>query len=80
MQKEVVIYSTPSCHFCHAAKDFFAANNIAYTGFDVASDPAKRQEMVEMTGQLGVPVIRIGDDVIVGFDQRKVAELLGVTA
>jgi len=80
MQKEVVIYSTPSCHFCHAAKDYFAANNIAFTDNDVSSDQSKRQEMVEMTGQLGVPVIRIGDDVVVGFDQHKVAELLGVPA
>lgn len=80
MQKEVVIYSTPSCHFCHAAKEYFAANNVAFTNHDVASDPSKRQEMVEMTGQLGVPVIRIGDDVVVGFDQHKIAELLGVPA
>ena len=78
MQKEVIIYSTPSCHFCHAAKDYFTENNIAFTNFDVSTDAEKRQEMVEMTGQLGVPVIRIEDDVIVGFDKSKVAELLGI--
>lgn len=78
MQKTVTIYSTPVCHFCHAAKDFFADNNIAYTEFDVAADQVKRQEMIEMTGQMGVPVIRIEDDVIVGFDEDKVKELLGV--
>ena len=76
--KNVTIYSTPSCHYCHMAKDFFAANNIAFTDFNVAVDGDKRQEMVEMTGQLGVPVIRIEDDVIVGFDQGKVKELLGI--
>ena len=80
MPKEVFIYSTQSCHFCHAAKDFFTAHNIAFTNFDVGADSEKRQEMLEMTGQLGVPVIRIGDDVIVGFDQHKVSELLGVAA
>lgn len=80
MQKEVVIYSTPSCHFCHAAKDFFNEKGVAYTEYNVAADQAKRQEMVEMTGQLGVPVIRIGDDVIVGYAQEKIAELLGVPA
>ncbi len=79
MQKTVTIYSTPVCHFCHAAKDFFAENNIAFTEFDVASDQAKRQEMIEMTGQMGVPVIRIEDDVIVGFDEEKVKELLSVS-
>jgi len=80
MQKEVTIYSTPSCHFCHAAKDYFAENHIAYTEHNVAADHDKRAEMVEMTGQMGVPVIRIEDDVVVGFDQRKIAELLGVAA
>lgn len=78
MDKTVTIYSTPSCHFCHAAKEFFTANNVAYTDLDVASDAGKRQEMIEMTGQMGVPVIRIGDDVVVGFDEGKVKELLGV--
>ena len=78
MQKEVTIYSTPSCHFCHAAKDFFTENNITFTDIDVAANADKRVEMVEMTGQLGVPVIRIEDDVIVGFDQGKVKELLGI--
>lgn len=78
MQKEVTIYSTPSCHFCHAAKDFFTEHNIQFTDINVAADIAKRQEMVEMTGQLGVPVIRIADDVVVGFNQGKIAELLGI--
>ncbi len=76
MDKNVIIYSTPVCHFCHMAKEYFKANDVAYTEFDVASDPQKRMEMVEMTGQMGVPVIRIGDDVVVGFDEEKVAELL----
>lgn len=78
MGKTVTIYSTPSCHYCHMAKDFFAANNVTFTDINVAVDNEKRQEMVEMTGQLGVPVIRIDDDVIVGFDQGKVKELLGI--
>lgn len=78
MDKKVSIYTTPTCHFCHAAKDFFGANNVAFDEFDVARDVEKRKEMVEMTGQLGVPVIRIGDDVIVGFNEPKIRELLGV--
>lgn len=76
MEKTVTIYSTPSCHFCQAAKEFFTEKNIAYTEHDVASDLEKRQEMIEITGQMGVPVIRIGDDVVVGFDEAKVEELL----
>jgi glutaredoxin 3 len=76
--KTVTIYSTPVCHFCQAAKEFFKENNVEFTNFDVAEDQAKRQEMIEMTGQMGVPVIRIGDDVVVGFDEAKVKELLGL--
>jgi glutaredoxin 3 len=78
-QKTVQIYSTPSCHFCHAAKEFFTAKGVPFTDYNVAQDLEKRQEMVDMTGQMGVPVIQIGDDVVVGFDQRKVAELLGIS-
>jgi len=76
--KSVTIYSTPSCHFCHLAKDFFTENNVEYTEFDVASDLDKRKEMMDMTGQMGVPVIKIEEDIIIGFDEDKVKELLGV--
>ncbi len=76
MDTVVTIYSTPVCHFCHAAKEFFKENNVAYTEYDVASDAAKRTEMIDMTGQMGVPVIQIGDDVIIGFDEPKIKELL----
>lgn len=76
MEKQVTIYSTPVCHFCHMAKEYFANNNVDYTEHDVASDQEKRQEMIELTGQMGVPVIQIGDDVVIGFDETKIAELL----
>ncbi len=74
--KTVTIYSTPVCHFCHMAKDYFTEHGVAYTEHDVASDLDKRKEMIDITGQMGVPVIQIGDDVIVGFDEEKIAELL----
>jgi glutaredoxin 3 len=76
MDTSVTIYSTPVCHFCHAAKDFFQANNVAFTDHDVAADAEKRQEMIDLTGQMGVPVIKIGDDIIIGFDEPKLRELL----
>ncbi len=76
--KNVTIYSTPSCHFCQMAKEFFKENNVAYTEHDVASDMEKRKEMVEKSGQLGVPVILIENDLIVGFDKQKISSLLGV--
>lgn len=76
--KQVTIYSTPTCHFCHMAKDYFKENNIAYTEHNVAADLEKRKEMMEKSGQLGVPVIIIGDELTVGFNKPKVAEMLGL--
>ena len=76
--KNITIYSTSTCHFCQMAKEFFKSHNIAYTEYNVGNDAEKRNEMVELTGQLGVPVIRIGDEVLVGFQEGKVAEMLGI--
>ena len=73
---EVTIYSTPTCHFCQTAKEFFKENSVEYTEHDVAADDGKSQEMIDMTGQMGVPVIKVGDDVIIGFDEEKLKELL----
>ena len=79
MNKKVEIYSTPTCHFCHMAKEFFKEHNIAFTDYNVAADTAKRQEMMDKSGQLGVPVIVIDDkDLVIGFDQRQIESLLGV--
>jgi len=78
VKPEVTIYSTPSCHFCHMAKEFFKANNIAYTEHDVAGDAEQRKIMIEKSGQMGVPVIIIGDELIIGFDKPKITKLLGL--
>lgn len=76
--KKVTIYSTNTCHFCNLAKEFFAKNNVEYTEHNVGSDQEKRQEMFELTHQMGVPVIRIDNTVVIGFQEAKVAELLGI--
>ncbi len=76
--KEITIYSTPVCHYCNLAKEFFKANNIAYTEYNVAADADKRAEMIDLTGQLGVPVIRVGDDVMVGFQESHMRQVLGM--
>ena len=77
-QKTVTIYSTPTCHFCHAAKDFFTEHGVNFTDHNVASDLEKRKEMIQKSGQMGVPVIYIGDDLVVGFDEAKLRELLAL--
>jgi glutaredoxin-like YruB-family protein len=74
--KDVTIYSTPNCHFCHMAKDYFKENDVKFTEYNVAEDAEKRTEMVERTGQMGVPVIEIGDEIVVGFNEAKIKELL----
>lgn len=76
--KEVTIYSTPTCHFCHMAKDYFDEKGVKYKDYNVMEDLEKRQEMVEKTGQMGVPVIVIGDEIIIGFDQPRINSLLGL--
>ncbi|HEY9584879.1 MAG TPA: glutaredoxin family protein [Candidatus Paceibacterota bacterium] len=76
--KKVTIYSTPTCVYCEMAKDFFTENGIKYENFDVAADVVKRKEMMEKSGQLGVPVITVDDDLLVGFDEDRLKELLGV--
>jgi glutaredoxin len=60
------------------AKDFFKEKNVAYTEINVAGNPDKINEMVEKSGQRGVPVIIIGDEVTVGFDKPKISKLLGL--
>ncbi|MDP2604187.1 MAG: glutaredoxin family protein [Deltaproteobacteria bacterium] len=78
--KTVTIYSTPTCHFCQMSKEFFKEKGITYTEYDVAHDLEKRQEMIQKSGQMGVPVIFVGDEMIVGFDQERLASTLGIAA
>lgn len=79
---DVTIYSTPTCGYCTLAKDFLQEKGIAYTDIDVSVDQKKAQEMVEKTGQMGVPVIVVNKDgqeeILVGFDQVQLTNLLGL--
>ena len=62
--------------YCRAAKEFFKKNNVAYTDYDVSTDAQRRQEMIDKSGQMGVPVIFVGDEMVVGFDEGKLFELV----
>jgi glutaredoxin 3 len=76
--KKVIVYSTPTCHFCHLAKDFFTAKGVAFEDRDVMTDLVARQEMVTKSGQMGVPVIDIEGKIIVGFDEGTIVGALGL--
>jgi len=75
-EKNVKVYSTPTCPWCRKAKEYLTEKGVQFTDFNVAEDRGKLQEMVELTGQRGVPVIMIDDHMIVGFDQNNIDEHL----
>ena len=74
--KKVIIYSTPTCPYCVMAKDFFKENNIEFTDLNVAEDEKAREEMIKKTKQMGVPVIDIDGEIIIGFDKEAVEKSL----
>ena len=74
--KKVVIYSTPTCPWCHRAKEYLSQKGIPYVDYDVAQDRDKAKEMVEKSKQMGVPVITVDGEVIVGFNQTLLDKLL----
>jgi glutaredoxin 3 len=77
--KKVEIYTTSSCHFCHLAKEFFTANGVPFTDYNVGTDTVKRAEMIDKSGQMGVPVIVIDDkDLVIGFDRNSLSKLLDI--
>lgn len=74
----VKIYTTPSCVFCKMTKEYFGANNVKYEEFNVATDAKARDEMIQKSGQFGVPVTDIDGQIIIGFDRPRLTELLGL--
>ncbi len=76
--KKVTIYSTPVCTYCNMAKEFFKQHNVEYTEHDVATDLNARKEMIDKSEQMGVPVIDIEGEIIVGFDKEHLTQILGL--
>jgi glutaredoxin-like YruB-family protein len=74
--RKVVIYSTPRCHNCHEIKEYLQGRNVPFEEIDLSSDEAARNLIIEQTGHLGAPVVRIGDEFIFGFDKKKMESLL----
>ncbi|MFA5142657.1 MAG: glutaredoxin domain-containing protein [Candidatus Omnitrophota bacterium] len=78
MAKTVTVYSTPTCPFCIRAKQFLKDNNIQFKDIDVSENHEKAQEMIAKTGQMGVPVLDIDGDIVVGFDKERIKTALGI--
>lgn len=76
MSHNIIVYSTPSCPYCHMAKEFLSSKNISFVDKNVAIDDVAADEMINKSGQMGVPVIDIDGKVIIGFDRGAIEELL----
>lgn len=72
----ITIYSTPTCVYCHNLKEYFSQKNINYKEIDVSQDEKALEEMVSISGQMGVPVVDIDGNVVIGFDKQRIDELL----
>ena len=78
MDKKVKIYSTATCPYCIRAKQFLKENNIVFEDVNVSGNKAAAEEMIRKTGQMGVPVLDIEGEIIVGFDREKIKQALGI--
>jgi len=76
---DVKIYTTSTCPYCEMAKDFLKENKIQYTEIDVGRDREKADEMIKKSRQMGVPVIEINGEIVIGFDKKRISELLGIS-
>ena len=77
-QPKVRVFSTPSCPYCVTLKEFLKGNNIVFDDIDVSQDKEALDEMIEKSGQMGVPVVDIGGEIIIGFDKEKINQLLNI--
>lgn len=78
MKREVTIFTTPTCPYCHMAKDYMKSKNIAFTDVDVSKDQKMAREMINKSGEMGVPQLWINDEVIIGFNKPAIDMALGL--
>lgn len=79
MAENITVYTTPTCTYCKMTKEFLDEHGIEYKAIDVTQDEEARNAMIEKSGQMGVPVIDIDGEILVGFNKEKLSELLGVS-
>ncbi len=75
---KIRVFSTPACPYCVTLKEFLKENNIEFEDINVAEDAQAREEMINKTNQMGVPVIDIDGEIVIGFDKEKISNLLGI--
>ena len=75
---KVILYSTPTCLYCMTIKEFFKEREIAFETIDVSKDDEAREKMINGSGQMGVPVVEIDGDMIIGFNKAKISKLLNI--
>ncbi|HLC65466.1 MAG TPA: glutaredoxin family protein [Candidatus Nanoarchaeia archaeon] len=75
---KVIVYSTPTCPWCHRAKEFLKEHNIKFEEVDVSKDEKAMQGMIKKSGQMGVPVIEINGKIVVGYDKDEISRLLKI--
>jgi glutaredoxin 3 len=78
MANKILVYSTPACPHCIRLKQFLTENNIVFENYDIAVDHEKAEEMIKKSGQMGVPVLDIDGQLIVGFDKTKIKAALRI--
>jgi glutaredoxin-like YruB-family protein len=74
--KKVEIYSLPTCPHCKKAKEYLANRGVSYIDYDVGKDREKADEMIRKSGQTGAPVILVDDEMVIGFNESRLAQLL----
>ena len=75
---KVTVYSTPTCPWCHKTKDFLKANKVKFKDINVAEDRDLAKEMIDKSGQMGVPVTDVDGEIVIGFDKEKLKKLLKI--
>jgi glutaredoxin 3 len=77
-QKKILIYTTPTCPYCHQTKDYLTQKGLVFSNIDVSADAKKAQEMIDKSGQMGVPVLDIEGKIIIGFDKVAIDKELAL--
>lgn len=72
------VFSTPTCSYCQVLKSFLKEKNVVFEDIDVSQNEAALKEMVDKSGQMGVPVVDIDGQIVIGFDRNKIVELLKI--